>query len=113
LGVVPAGAENRLGRRHSISHIPGVSTATVEQLQKNLASYLAAVEKGDEVLISKGNKPLARLVPVLAPEKDDRGGELTDDWHRLSASGLAAAYGPNEPDYGAGLIRETNPDYRP
>jgi prevent-host-death family protein len=95
-------AENRLGRRHRISHIPGMSSATVEELQRNLARYLAAVEKGDEVLISKGDKPLARLVPVVAPEKDDRGGEERDDWHRLSAAGLAAAYGPNEPDYEAG-----------
>ncbi len=34
-----------------------------------------------------------------------------EDWLRLSASKLAAAYGENEPDYSQRMIREPNPEY--
>lgn len=34
-------------------------------------------------------------------------------WSALSAQGLTAAYGDDEPDYSVRLIREPNPDYQP
>lgn len=65
-------------------------TATIEELQRDLQLYLSEVEKGAEVIISRNNKPIARLMPVADA-----------DWYALSAQGLAAAYGPGEPDYEA------------
>ena len=81
-----------------------MSSATVEQVQRNLKTYLAEVEKGNEVLISQGNKLVARLVPADRAE---------GDWHRFSVEGLDRAYGPKEPEYDAGLIKEANPEYKP
>ena len=87
-----------------MEHISLVSSATVEEVQRNLKAYLAEVEKGNEVLISQDNKPVARLVPADRAE---------GDWHRFSAEGLERAYGPKEPEYDASLIKEANPEYKP
>jgi hypothetical protein len=38
-------------------------------------------------------------------------GEEHDDWLRLSMSGLARAYGDDEPEYTMDMIKEPNPDY--
>jgi hypothetical protein len=34
-----------------------------------------------------------------------------EDWYRLSAKGLEAAYGEDEPEYTEDMIKEPNPDY--
>ncbi len=34
-----------------------------------------------------------------------------DDWRQLSAQGLNAAYGDDEPEYSASLVKEPNPTY--
>ncbi len=47
---------------------------------------------------------MARLVPADRAE---------GDWHRFSVEGLDRAYGPKEPEYDAGLIKEANPEYKP
>ena len=53
--------------------------------------------------------PNTRLVvTVLPPEGAD---EARDAWLRVSAQGLEAAYGDDEPEYTADLIKEANPDY--
>jgi prevent-host-death family protein len=36
----------------------------VHQVREQLADYLAAAERGEEVLIRRRNQPVARLVPV-------------------------------------------------
>ena len=48
------------------------------------------------------------LVTVLPKEHED---EEREAWLRLSSEGLARAYGEDEPDYPAELIKEPNPDY--
>lgn len=38
--------------------------------------------------------------------------ETDDDFHLLSAQGLAAAYGNDEPEYSLNEVKEPNPVYR-
>ena len=52
--------------------------------------------------------PNTRLVVTVLPQEGE--GETRDAWLRLSAEGLAAAYGDDEPEYTADLIKEANPD---
>ena len=40
-------------------------TITTHEAKTHLSRYLAAVEKGEEFLIARGKKPVARLVPVV------------------------------------------------
>ncbi|MDQ6786901.1 MAG: hypothetical protein M3033_08850 [Acidobacteriota bacterium] len=47
------------------------------------------------------------LVTVLPNESDAE----RDDWLRLSAKGLASAYGDDEPEYSTANLTEANPEY--
>jgi hypothetical protein len=54
-------------------------------------------------------KPDTRLiVTVLQEEEPDNDRE---DWLRLSAQTLEGAYGEDEPEYPADLLKEVNPSY--
>jgi antitoxin (DNA-binding transcriptional repressor) of toxin-antitoxin stability system len=87
-----------------------MSTATVEEFQKNAASLLAAVEQGERFAIARGEKVVARLLPA---EEDGAPDTEREGWNRAAMANLARAYGPREPDYTAAMIIEPNPDYRP
>jgi antitoxin (DNA-binding transcriptional repressor) of toxin-antitoxin stability system len=87
-----------------------MSTATVEEFQKNEAGLLAAVERGEQFLIARGQKPVARLLPA---EDDSVAGAAREEWTRAAMANLARAYGPDEPDYSTAAIIEPNPHYRP
>ena len=87
-----------------------MSTATVEEFQKNAATLLAAVERGEQFAIARGKRVIARLLPPADGGAPDTEGE---DWNRSAMANLARAYGPAEPDYSAAMIIEPNPDYRP
>jgi hypothetical protein len=50
---------------------------------------------------------LTRVRIVVSSAEDD---ERTA-WLRASADGLSRAYGDDEPEYPAGLIKEPNPDF--
>ncbi len=45
-----------------------MKTVNVHEAKAHLSEYLAAVERGEEVVIARRNKPVARLVAV-EPEK--------------------------------------------
>jgi hypothetical protein len=47
------------------------------------------------------------LVTLASYEETER-----QSWLPLSVQGLAAAYGDDEPDYPAKLVKEPNPDYQ-
>ncbi|HOX04175.1 MAG TPA: type II toxin-antitoxin system prevent-host-death family antitoxin [Candidatus Paceibacterota bacterium] len=49
-----------------------MSTTTVEEFQRNVGGYLAEVEKGHELVISKNNQPFARLVPATSVPRKNR-----------------------------------------
>jgi prevent-host-death family protein len=44
-----------------------VSTYTVHAAKTNLSKLIERVEKGEEVIIARGKKPVARLVPMDVP----------------------------------------------
>ena len=87
-----------------------MSTATAEEFQKNAAALLAAVERGEHFAIARGQRVVARLLPAADEESAD---SEREDWSRAALGNLARAYGPDEPDYGAAMIVEPNPHYRP
>ena len=87
-----------------------MSRATVEEFQQNAAKLLAAVERGEQFIITRGQKAVARLLPAEDDGVPDAGCE---EWTRSAMANLARAYGPDEPDYSAAAIIEPNPHYRP
>ena len=82
-------------------NIAGMSTVTPDDLRRNLDALLLQAEQGEEILIKSGSKVVARLGPVS-----------TEEWTGFALEGLAGAYGQDEPEYTAQLLKETNPDYR-
>jgi prevent-host-death family protein len=78
-----------------------MSTASIEEFRRNLEAYLTQVEKGEEIVITRDDKSVARVSPIAETE-----------WTNFSLQGLAAAYGLSEPDYDGVLLKETNPEYR-
>jgi prevent-host-death family protein len=45
---------------------------STHEAKTHLSKYLAAAERGEEFLIARGKKPMARLVPVGPIEKPSR-----------------------------------------
>ena len=87
-----------------------MSMATVEEFQKDAARLLAAVERGEQFIIARGQKVIARLVPAedeLLPDA------LHEEWSGAAMANLARAYGADEPKYSAAAIIEPNPHCRP
>lgn len=41
-----------------------MKTITTHEAKTHLSRYLAAAEKGDSIIIMRGNKPVAKLVPL-------------------------------------------------
>ena len=87
-----------------------MSRATVEEFQQNAAKLLAAVERGEQFIITRGQMAVARLLPA---EDDGVPDAECEEWTRSAMANLARAYGPGEPDYSAAAIIEPNPHYRP
>ena len=44
-------------------------TANIHEAKTNLSKLIERAEKGEEVIIARGNKPVVRLVPVEEPPK--------------------------------------------
>jgi prevent-host-death family protein len=44
-----------------------MSRPNIHEVRENLADYVAAAERGDEVLICRRNQPVARLVGLRRP----------------------------------------------
>jgi prevent-host-death family protein len=44
-----------------------VSTYTVHAAKTNLSKLIERAEKGEEIVIARGRKPVARLVPIDMP----------------------------------------------
>ena len=63
-----------------------METATIREVQHNLAAYVRKVEHGQEVEIRRRNRVVARLVPaasMLAPARDPRWGEVRERLRRM------------------------------
>ena len=72
--------------------------------------FLAAVEHGEQLIIARGQKPVARLLPI-----EESGPAESEHlaWGQAALRNLARTYSPDEPDYSAAMIVEPNPFYRP
>lgn len=51
---------------------PAMLTITTQEAESGISRYLAAVESGEEFLISRDQIPVAKLVPVEHPAKSPR-----------------------------------------
>jgi prevent-host-death family protein len=45
-----------------------MATVTIHAAKTNLSKLLERVEAGEEIVIARGRKPVARLVPIGAPD---------------------------------------------
>jgi prevent-host-death family protein len=50
-----------------------MKSVNIHQAKTHLSALLARVESGEEVLIAKAGRPIARLVPVNAPAQRELG----------------------------------------
>lgn len=53
-----------------------MTTVNVHEAKTQLSRLLARVEAGEEVVIARGGKPIARLAPLSAPRPRRRFGSL-------------------------------------
>ena len=63
-----------------------MTTVNVHKAKTNLSRLLDQVSAGEEVIIAKAGKPVARLVPVAGLERREPGlakGRLTDAFFEL------------------------------
>lgn len=66
---------------------PKTLTVNVHEAKTQLSKLLARVEKGEEVLIARAGKPVARLAPIESPRAPRKPGSAkgkiwtSDDFH--------------------------------
>jgi prevent-host-death family protein len=53
-----------------------LSNVTIHEAKTNLSRLIAEVERGGEVVISRRDKPVARLVPVGPAKKERKPGRM-------------------------------------
>ena len=49
-----------------------MATVNIHEAKTHLSRLLARVAKGEEVIIAKGGKPIARLIPVQKAQRMDQ-----------------------------------------
>ena len=54
--------------------------ATIHEAKTNLSRLIAKAERGEEVLIARGKKPVVRLVPIKAPPNKRVPGMYKDEF---------------------------------
>jgi prevent-host-death family protein len=54
---------------HQVTEI--VKTANVSELKSRLSSYLACVQRGEEIIVRDRNRPIARIVPLTTGGGDE------------------------------------------
>ena len=50
-----------------------MTIVTIHKAKTELSKLLKRVEKGEEIIISRGDKPIAKLIPAEPPKKKSRG----------------------------------------
>ena len=53
-----------------------MKTVTIHKAKTNLSRLIEDVAKGEEVVIARGKKPVAKLVPLEPPPKERKPGRL-------------------------------------
>jgi prevent-host-death family protein len=73
-------------------------TSTIDEAQTQLARLIGLAEKGEEIVIAREGKPIARLVPFLQAKGPRQGGQwcgrvhIAPDFDELPPS-LGEAFG--------------------
>jgi prevent-host-death family protein len=49
-----------------------MTTVTIHRAKTELSKFIARVEKGEEIIIARRDKPVAKLVPISQPSKKPR-----------------------------------------
>ncbi|MFL5259268.1 MAG: type II toxin-antitoxin system Phd/YefM family antitoxin [Hyphomicrobiales bacterium] len=49
-----------------------MTVVTIHKAKTDLSKLIARVEKGEEIIIARGNQPVARLMPVKPKEEKPR-----------------------------------------
>ncbi len=80
-------------------------TANVLDAKTHFSDYLARVEAGEEIIISRRNKPIAKLVPIEQPKPKRQFGfdngkiKITDGAFdpidKMSDADIIAEFGPD------------------
>ncbi len=72
--------------------------------------HLKAHYDGEKILLDEpfNIEPNTKLIVTVLQKHMN---EEREDWIVISQKGLEQAYGKNEPEYSADLIKEANPDY--
>ncbi len=74
-------------------------TSTIDEAQAELARLVGLAEKGEEVVIARGGKPVARLVPYRQADGPREGGQwrgkvcIAPDFDELPPN-FCQAFGP-------------------
>lgn len=71
-----------------------MKTAAVSQLKASLSGYLAAVQAGEEVLVTDRGTPIAKLVPI-----DKGASDIPSRLAGLEKAGLVRIGGGLSPDF--------------
>jgi prevent-host-death family protein len=49
-----------------------MTTVTIHKAKTELSKLIARVEKGEEIIIARGNQPVAKLAPIAPPKTKPR-----------------------------------------
>jgi prevent-host-death family protein len=73
-----------------------VRTVSIHEAKTQLSALIQAVDRGEEVVITKRNKPVARLVPVQPPRRRPVYGSAKEAYERsgLTREDIAKALAP-------------------
>lgn len=79
-----------------------MKTISTHDAKTHLSRYLAAVEEGQEFLIARGKRPIARLSPLHRPKRSIRPkvGRMTGQAFHVPAEALAALSEAELKDWG-------------
>ena len=81
-----------------MEHIPGPfsSTIGVRELRLELATYLARAEAGEETIVSRAGRPIARLAPLFAEAATEAGLGDMARWGLIVAPRHTGRIHPND-----------------
>jgi prevent-host-death family protein len=79
-------------------------TTNIAELKNHLSSFLADVRRGEEILISDRNKPIAKIVPLYNTS------EFTAEELALAAAGVLRL--PEESKVSESFLKEKRPNLK-